>query len=128
MRPRFSVGVSRMSTLPATIGPDAQLLHVGVGRVGQAARLGGGEDGDRPGLAVGDEVGALERIDRDVDPRDIVAIGAGPADPLADVQHRRLVAFALADDDPAGEVDLVHRPAHRLGRGGVGGVASRRDP
>ena len=49
-------------------------------------------------------------------------IGAGPADPLADVQHRRLVALALADDDPTGEVDLVHRPAHRLGRRGVGVV------
>ena len=35
---------------------------------------------------------------------------------LADVQHRRLVALALADDDRAGELDLVHRPAHRLGR------------
>ena len=43
-------------------------------------------------------------------------------DALADVQHRRLVALALADDDPAGELDLVHRPAHRLGRGGVGFV------
>ena len=46
-----------------------------------------------------------------------------PADPLADVEHRRLVALALADDDPAGEVDLVHRLAHRLGGGLVGAVA-----
>ena len=45
---------------------------------------------------------------------------AGAADPFADVEHRRLVALALADDDPAGELDLVHRPAHRLGRGRVG--------
>ncbi len=43
-----------------------------------------------------------------------------PADLLADVQHRRLVALALADDDPPGELDLVHRPAHRLDRGAVG--------
>ena len=100
--------------------PDAELLHVGVGGVGQAARLGRGEDRDRAGLAVGDEVGALERVDRDVHSRHVVAVGAGPADALADVQHRRLVALALADDDPAGEVDLVHRPAHGLGRGGVG--------
>ena len=90
--------------------------------MGQAAGLGGGEDRDRAGLAVGDEVGALERVDRDVDPRHVLAIGAGPPDPLADVQHRGLVALALADDDPAGEVDLVHGRAHRLGRRGVGCV------
>ena len=102
---------------------DAQLLQVRVGRVGQAAGLGRREDRDRAGLAVGDEVRALERVDRDVDPRDVVTIaGVAAADPLADVQHRRLVALALADDDPAGEVDLVHRPAHRLGRRRVGAI------
>ena len=52
----------------------------------------------------------------------VVATGPRPTDTLADVEHRRLVTFALADDDPPGEVDLVHRPAHRLGRGGVGGI------
>ena len=72
---------------------------------------------------MGDEVRALERVDGDVDPRDVVAIGARPPDPLADVEHRRLVALALADDDPPGEVDLVHRPAHRLGGGRVRAVA-----
>ena len=50
-------------------------------------------------------------------------IRARSTDALADVQHRGLVSLTLADDDPAGEVDLVHRPAHRLGRGGVGTVA-----
>jgi len=54
--------------------------------------------------------------------RDVVTVGAGPADALADIEHRRLVALALADHDPSGEVDLVHRRAHRLGRGGIGGV------
>ena len=101
---------------------DAQLLHVRVGRVGEAAGLGCREDGDGAGLAVGDEVGALERVHRDVDPRDVVATGPRPTDTLADVEHRRLVTLALADHDPPGEVDLVHRPAHRLGRGGVGGI------
>ena len=99
--------------------PDAQLLHVRVGRVDEPAGLRRGEDGDRAGLAVGDEVRALERVDRDVDRLD-VGVRFVPADGLADVQHRRLVALALADDDPAGELDLVHRPAHRLGGGGVG--------
>ena len=50
------------------------------------------------------------------------ASAAAPADLLADVEHRRLVALALADDDPPGDVDLVHRPAHRLGRQPVGAV------
>ena len=98
--------------------PDAELLEVGVGGVGQAALLGRGEDGDRVRLAVGDEVRALERVDGDVDLGDVVVVA--PADLLADVEHRRLVPLALADDDRAGELDLVHRPAHRLGRRQVG--------
>ena len=101
---------------------DAQLLQVRVRGVDQAARLGRGEDGDRVGLAVGDEVRALERVDRDVDRRARRRGRARPADLLADVEHRRLVALALADDDRAGDLDLVHRPAHRLGRGAVGPV------
>ena len=101
---------------------DADLLHVRVRGVDEAARFGRGEDGDRPRLAVGDEVRALERVDRDVDGGRGVVLRAAPSDALADVQHRRLVALALADDDAAGELDLVHRATHGLGRGGVGFV------
>ena len=55
----------------------------------------------------------------------------GPAlqalpDLLADEQHRRLVALALADDDRAVHLDLVHRGAHRLGRRTVRPVRSPR--
>jgi hypothetical protein len=64
------------------------------------AGLGRGEDGDCPGLPVRDEVGALQRVDRDVDRLD-VGLGLVAADLLADEQHRRLVALALADDDPS---------------------------
>ena len=46
---------------------DDDLVHVDVGRVEQAAALGGGEHRDRVRGAGGAEVGALERIDRDVD-------------------------------------------------------------
>ena len=44
------------------------------------------------------------------------------ADPLADEQHRRLVALALADDDGAVDVERVQGGAHRLDRGCVGGL------
>ena len=44
------------------------------------------------------------------------------ADLLADVQHRRLVALALADHDRAVNRQLVERGAHRFDRGGVGGL------
>ena len=54
--------------------------------------------------------------------------GQRHADLLADEQHRRLVALALADDDRAGHLDVVERPAHRLGRRPVGGHRGRRGP
>jgi hypothetical protein len=81
--------------------------------VDQPAALRGGENGDGVCQAVGDQIGALQRIDRDVD------LGlAGPllADRLADPQHRRLVALALTDDDRAADLDVFQRAAHRLGR------------
>jgi hypothetical protein len=42
------------------------------------------------------------------------------ADFLADEQHRRLVALALADDDPAVDMDIAHLRTHRFDRGGIG--------
>jgi hypothetical protein len=42
------------------------------------------------------------------------------ADLLADIEHRRLVALALADDDGAVELELVEGTAHRLDRGLIG--------
>ena len=42
------------------------------------------------------------------------------ADPLADEQHRRLVALALADHHRAVDVERVERRAHRLDRGMIG--------
>ena len=122
IRPSSRSGDTRMSTVPGRDRPDAQLVQVGVRGVDQAARLGRGEDRDGVGLPVGDEVRALERVDRDVDVGPGVAPAPCPADLLADVEHRRLVALAFADDDRAGELDLVHRPAHGLDRGLVGAV------
>ena len=45
------------------------------------------------------------------------AVTRGPPDLLADVEHRRLVALALADDDRAVDRQAVQRLAHRLDRG-----------
>ena len=59
-----------------------------------------------------------------------IAGASSPADAdlLADVQHRRLVALALADDDRAFHLDLVHRDAHRLGGESVAPHGGRRGP
>ena len=58
-----------MSTWPAATGPTHSLSRYVSGRVEQAALLGRGEHRDGVGLADGDQVRALERIDRDVDLR-----------------------------------------------------------
>ena len=73
---------------------DDELLHVCVRRVEEAAALGRGEDRDRVRAALRDGVRALERIDRDIDFRSNTS-----ADLFADVQHRRLITLAFADDD-----------------------------
>ena len=120
IRPMFSVGLSRMSTLPATTGPTQSFSRYVSGAWVRPPFSDAARTVIAFALAVGDEVRALERIDGDVDLGDVVLVV--PADLLADEQHRRLVALALADDDRAGELDLVHRPAHRLDRGAVGVV------
>ena len=114
IRRRFSAGGAVMSTLPATTGPTHELLHVAVGRVEQPAALGGRQHGDRARLPVGDQVRALQRVDRDVDLGRLADGRGRVADPLADVEHRGLVALALADHDPGVDGDLVEGPAHGL--------------
>ena len=98
-------------------GADRELVHIDVGGVEQAALLGDGEHGQRVGAGLGGDRGALERIERDVDARAGALRGA---DPLADEQHRRLVALALADHHRAVDVERVQRRAHRLDRGMIG--------
>ena len=61
---------------------------------------------------------ALERVERDVDLR---AAALRRPDLLADVEHRRFVALALADHHGAVHRQLVERGAHRFDRGGIGG-------
>src|SRR5207247_5671534 len=112
---RFQVRLDRRVDVDRPLGrrPDDDLLHVAVGRVQEAALVGGGEDGDRVVGAGGAEVRPLERIDGDVD---LHVIGAAAPDLLADEEHGRLVALAFADDDRAAHGDRIHLLAHRLGR------------
>jgi hypothetical protein len=72
----------------------------------------GGDDADCAGLPCGDEVRALHRVDGDLH-----GVAVARAEFLADVEHRRLVAFSLADDHDALHVDVAERAAHRLARG-----------
>ena len=99
---------------------DDQLLHVEVGRVQQAAPLRRRKHGNRAGSAGGAEVRALERIDRDVHLRRAEPAAAvddvGEPDLLADEQHRRLVALALADHDGAVDGHRVELAPHRRHR------------
>ena len=101
---------------------DGDLVHVHVGRVEQAAFLGDRQHGKRVRPGLGGDRRPLEGIERDVDLGTDSALTAAAADLFADEQHRGLVALALADDDRAVEVEFVQRIAHRLDRGGVGGV------
>ena len=92
---------------PAGGARHHQLLHVDVGRVEQSPPLGRGQDRDRTRGTGRAEVRALEGVDGDVH--------GGPAPGahlLADVEHRRLVALALADDDGAVDVDGLHLVTH----------------
>ncbi|MGY2935723.1 hypothetical protein ACVWZ6_005325 [Bradyrhizobium sp. GM6.1] len=81
----------------------------------QSTAVGHRHGGDRARHVLGAQRGAFERVDRDVDLRAGVH-----ADLLADEEHRRLVAFALADDDGALDRELVELAPHRVHRGLVG--------
>ena len=97
---------------------DDDLVHVAVGRVQQTALVRRRQHGDGARRTRGAEIGALERIDRDVDLEVLVTPAAHV---LADEQHRRLVALALADHHRAAHGQRVHGLAHRL-HGDVVGV------
>ena len=80
--------------------------------------LGHGDDGQRIVQAVGAQVRALQRIDGDVD----LGASCRRRQLLADVEHRRLVALAFADDDAPAHVHVAEGATHGLGGGAVGAV------
>ncbi len=96
-------------------GADRDLLHVDVGRMQQRAAIGHRHGRDRARHVLGAQRGAFERVDGDIDLRTGI-----DADLLADEQHRRLVALALADHDGALDRQLVELAPHGVDRGLVG--------
>ena len=96
---------------------DGDLVHVDVGRVEQRAGLRHRHHGDRARHVLGAQRRAFQRIDGDVDLRT-----GGRAHALADEQHRRLVALALADHDRSVDGQAVEFAAHRIDGGLVGGL------
>ena len=95
---------------------DDQLFHVHVWRMEQAAAFRRGEHGDGVRRAGGAEVRPFQRIDGDIHLRIAAPVRrlVRRADLLADVEHRRLVALAFADDDRAVDRHRVHHLAHCL--------------
>mmetsp|Transcript_13816 Transcript_13816/g.35487 ORF Transcript_13816/g.35487 Transcript_13816/m.35487 type:complete len:358 (+) Transcript_13816:367-1440(+) len=92
--------------------PHDQLLHVHAGaRVVERAALRDGDHGDGAVAASGGQGGAIQRVDRNVHVRE-----AAVADPLAAVQHRRLVLLALPDHHGAVHLDGVEHLAHHVDR------------
>ena len=86
------------------------LLHVdGGARVEHRAALRQRDHRQRVREAHRGQLGALERIDGDVDLR-----RRAVADLLAVVEHRRLVLLALADHHDAVHRDVVQREPHRV--------------
>ena len=83
----------------------------------QAAALGDGEYRERVRHRLGADRRAFERIDGDVDLRPVAV-----ADLLADVEHRRFVHLALADDDRAAHGYAAELAAHGIDGSLVGGL------
>ena len=100
----------------AILGAAGDLLHVDArARVEHRALLRERDHRQCRGHPARREARALERVDGDVD------LGrAAVADPLAVVEHRRLVLLALADDDGAVHRDGVEEQPHRVDGGLVG--------
>ena len=67
------------------------------------------------GLILGAERGTFQRVQRDIH------FGTAGTHFLADIEHRRLVAFTLTDHDAAGNRQIVQLAAHGVDSHLVGG-------
>ena len=109
---RLFVEIDEIVGQPAA---DCDLVHINVRGVEKAAGIGHRDDRESVGAAFGGDRRAFERIERDVDRWAVPC-----ANLLADKEHRRLVALALADDDRTGDRQAVECPSHCVDRGLVG--------
>src|SRR6185312_9973711 len=76
----------------AEAAADCDLVHIDVGRMQQTATFGQRQYRERVHIAFGGKRSAFERIERNVELWPIA-----DANLLADIEHWRLVALALAD-------------------------------
>jgi hypothetical protein len=79
---------------------DDDLIHVGNAGVKERPAARGRYDRNRTRAAARRQRRSIDGIDRDVDRRAVAR-----AERLADVEHRRFIFLALADDDHAVDVD-----------------------
>jgi len=107
------------------LGCRGHLLHVHAGTgIKHRAALGQGDHGECATETTGSQGRSLERVDGDVDDG-----RAAVTDVLTVVEHRRLVLFALADDDDAVHRHGVEQQPHGVHRGAVGGeLVTTSDP
>ena len=98
-------------------GPDDELLHVEIGGVQKPAAVRRRENRHGIGGARCTQVRALERVNRDVDCRQLPGVRAPTRrepDLLADEEHRRFVPLPFTDHNRAVDWHAVHARAHRL--------------
>ncbi len=98
-------------------GTDGDLVHVGVWRLQHRPGRRPGHHRQRVGHGLGGQGGAFQGIERDIDPGPLLR-----AHLLADVQHRRLIPFAFADDHQAVDVQIIQGGAHGVHGCLVGGL------
>ena len=107
-----------MSIDAAGLAAGGDLFHVHArARVEHRAAVDDGDDRKRVGLAPRDQPGAVDRVDGDINHRRVAR-----AEPLAVIEHRRLVFLPLADHDDAVHVHHVEQEPHGVDGGLVGGV------
>ncbi len=102
---------------PFAPGPTISFFHIHIRRVEEAAFIANRHHRQRVGLTHGRHAGTFNRIDGD-----IYRVAFAGTHFFADIEHRRFIDFALADDDGAVDIDEVKHNAHGVNRCAVGGI------
>ena len=96
---------------------DNQLFHIHIRRVEEAAFIADRHHCQGISLAHRRHPSTFDGIDGDIH-----RIALAGAHFFADIEHRRFIDFALADNDGAVDIDEVKHNAHGVNRCAVGGV------